>query len=229
MYVSNAERNRELKHHGILGMKRGKKQGPPYPLNPADHSAAEKKAGYQKSIDKGSSEVSKSENIHQDYQKKLDDVYSDYESRLYDNADKKKSFVDDTLKKKIGMDYEQARTQLNKQRYEEQQKYGDKYWGKTHLKSDKLSKTIDDAWKKAEEKHSEKKIFDERDEAVLKETEKYLDNYFKKSGQRKIKDLYTDLSDLSLGTQTDIERILSKSKNFKLKIDKDYNTTIKRR
>ena len=43
----------ELYHHGILGMKWGKKNGPPYPLNAEDHSVAEKKAGYKKSIAKG--------------------------------------------------------------------------------------------------------------------------------------------------------------------------------
>lgn len=40
----------ELYHHGILGMKWGKKNGPPYPLAISDHSYSERKAGWQKSV-----------------------------------------------------------------------------------------------------------------------------------------------------------------------------------
>ena len=39
-----------LAHHGILGQKWGKKNGPPYPLDAGDHSSSEKKAGWRKSL-----------------------------------------------------------------------------------------------------------------------------------------------------------------------------------
>ena len=45
-----------LAHHGILGQKWGKQNGPPYPLGAEDHSKAEKKAGYRKSLGGGRNE-----------------------------------------------------------------------------------------------------------------------------------------------------------------------------
>ncbi len=45
-----------LAHHGILGQKWHKRNGPPYPLDAGDHSKSEKEAGYNKSLDGGRNE-----------------------------------------------------------------------------------------------------------------------------------------------------------------------------
>lgn len=52
--------NNDIEHHGILGQKWGRRNGPPYPLEVGAHSASEKKAGYQKSISGSSSSTSRS-------------------------------------------------------------------------------------------------------------------------------------------------------------------------
>lgn len=45
-----------LAHHGILGQKWGKRNGPPYPIGSGGHSASEKKAGWRKSLGGGRNE-----------------------------------------------------------------------------------------------------------------------------------------------------------------------------
>ena len=53
-YYGNNDYRDYLAHHGILGMKWGHLNGPPYPLDASDHSASEKKAGWRKSLSSGS-------------------------------------------------------------------------------------------------------------------------------------------------------------------------------
>ena len=43
----NPQNSSYLVHHGIAGQKWGKRNGPPYPLDYNDHSAAEKKGDYR--------------------------------------------------------------------------------------------------------------------------------------------------------------------------------------
>lgn len=59
-------RTKELQHHGIKGMKWGKRNGPPYPLGESDHSASEKKAGWKKSLKKTNKYSDKDERTKDD-------------------------------------------------------------------------------------------------------------------------------------------------------------------
>ena len=45
-----------LAHHGILGQKWGKRNGPPYPLDETDHSQNEHESGYKKSLNGNTNE-----------------------------------------------------------------------------------------------------------------------------------------------------------------------------
>jgi hypothetical protein len=66
VYVAN-----ELYHHGILGQRWGKKNGPPYPLGVSDHSASEKKAGWRKSLSGSSDKKKEKRHGLTDTQKKI--------------------------------------------------------------------------------------------------------------------------------------------------------------
>ena len=60
-----------LSHHGIFGQRWGKRNGPPYPIAPGDHSASEKKAGWKKSIDDSKADGDNKSGFHlSDKQKK---------------------------------------------------------------------------------------------------------------------------------------------------------------
>lgn len=58
-----------LEHHGILGQKWGHKNGPPYPIDPADHSKSEKTAGWRASLSRKSKETEDGEKSRINYKK----------------------------------------------------------------------------------------------------------------------------------------------------------------
>lgn len=73
----------ELCHHGILGQRWGKRNGPPYPLDAGDHSASEKKAGWRKSV-KSMSDDELRQKINR---KRMENDYKYYSSKVGKSRD----------------------------------------------------------------------------------------------------------------------------------------------
>ncbi len=97
---------RELYHHGILGQKWGRKMGPPYPLDASDHSSAEKKEGYKKSIGGGRNEgmYDRHEKKQQRIEKKFDKKIAKNEknrSEVMSAREKNRSKIEKRYDKKI--------------------------------------------------------------------------------------------------------------------------------
>ena len=85
----------ELCHHGILGQRWGKRNGPPYPLDAGDHSASEKKAGWRKSLTEEKNKIKSmsNEELRQKVNRKnLERQYKYYASKVGDSRT-----VNDTL------------------------------------------------------------------------------------------------------------------------------------
>lgn len=92
-----------LSHHGILGMKWGKQNGPPYPLDASDHSASEKKAGWRKSL--RSKEDSSNKTRYEQVKEEYDSIENKSERirKLNESSDNIRNLADELYK-----DYEKA-------------------------------------------------------------------------------------------------------------------------
>ncbi len=77
-----------LAHHGILGQKWGKRNGPPYPLGASDHSASEKKAGWKDSLSSyGKSDSGKNKLVNWAKNQDLDEIKEAREKKSSDKSE----------------------------------------------------------------------------------------------------------------------------------------------
>ena len=86
IYYSANDYRSYIEHHGVAGQKWGQRNGPPYPLKPNEHSAAEKKAGWRKSLENDGSDSNR-KRVAKDSTKYLNqiDKKNAFNKRYYDD------------------------------------------------------------------------------------------------------------------------------------------------
>lgn len=119
MYYVIAPTSKDIQHHGILGQRKGVRNGPPYPLNPGRHSASEEKAGWRKSLDGGGlfrKKKKKSKSVNEQPKKEL--TKEEYESQKQEVI--KTGKASDVLKYKGDLTNDQMQYAVNRIRLENQ-------------------------------------------------------------------------------------------------------------
>lgn len=119
MYYVIAPTSKDIQHHGILGQRKGVRNGPPYPLNPGRHSASEERAGWRKSLGGGRlfrKKKKKSKSVNEQPKKEL--TKEEYESQKQEAL--KKGKASEILKYKGDLTNQQMQDAVNRIRLETQ-------------------------------------------------------------------------------------------------------------
>jgi hypothetical protein len=105
----------DLYHHGILGQKWGRRNGPPYPLYGSAHSAAEKKAGWRNSLKNTAKKAgAKSAAMAKKAKEAVKKNLEDQKNRDREATEWKKNYLSKQAAKKQAIKEERANIKANK-------------------------------------------------------------------------------------------------------------------
>lgn len=133
--------NDYLSHHGILGQRWGKQNGPPYPLGASDHSAAEKKAGWKKSLNNDERTIDK-KLAKKNYKNAKEEVSDANRKLKYAQANLKGNQLSLEMSKKRLQKLE-AKGKTDKSYEDAYKKLSRDYNNKLYEESEKLARPVD--------------------------------------------------------------------------------------
>lgn len=161
--------NDYLSHHGILGQKWGKKNGPPYPLDAEDHSASEKKSDWKKSL-----RTKRLESANRAARRDADDL----RNHGYNSEAKAVEDVANKREKKIEKSIEKDKAKADKKQGKQLVKQYDRILTQEYMNAGKeLYKTL---------YTSPKKYYEKVTEMEYSAYKKAVDQYIKEYGDIRI-------------------------------------------
>lgn len=219
-YVITPSSN-DLQHHGILGQKWGRKNGPPYPLGASDHSASEKKAGWRKSISGKKPNIIQKARQHI-FSRQYEEDTNKYKNNLLNEISAKRDKTAYTEKankiKDIGerrevlsvnKDFDETIKRAQKENEDLIKKYG-----KMKLDTTEYDKTLDDLNSRLD-KAITKTIVDE-----YKFEEKMFNDY--------VRVMKKDISDFKKNVPKDVQNYIDNNKGYDLEAKKlEYERYLK--
>jgi len=202
-----------LAHHGILGMKLGKRNGPPYPLGEEDHSASEKKAGYKKSIDGSGLKNASANKIRRKLKKEIRAKRAEYLGNKSRRWEVNRPIGPES-EKVIEKDKENFNKYVNSESYKKWEREYDRFEKDAEKKIENGSMTFDEYDKKQAElwKKRPKQNYNTLNFVITYSNngKQYLNDYLEKGGKDLSMAYLKDLGYSEAAAKYFVERMLKK-------------------